>query len=75
MGEKTKDIDIPQEQEKIRDKIGKINKSGIYHKIKNVLNNFRKQLRVHQISNVRLEGRVKKRRFCERENRKARGIS
>lgn len=59
MSEKTKDIDIPKEQEKIRDKIGKINKSGIYHKIKSVLNNFRKQLKTHQISSVRLEGRVK----------------
>lgn len=46
MNEK-KDKDIPQEQEKIRDKIGKINKSDIYNKIKSVLNNFRKQLKTH----------------------------
>lgn len=60
MSEKTKDIDISKEQEKMKDKIRKINKSGIYHEIKNVLTNFRKQLKTHQISNVRLEGRVKK---------------
>ena len=60
MEDNSKDIDIKNEQKRIKDKIDTIKDSGVFKKIRSILNNFKKDLRTSGIKNIELAGRVKK---------------